>query len=204
MLARALGLGREEEGGPEPDPLRPEPQHLRDSRAVHDPAGRDDGHRHDLAAGGHELRERHEREAAEERSPMAARLGSLGDHGVDTRLLECPSLLRRRRRPERDDACVPQRGRIDRPEGEAEHRRTLVEHHLERAAALVGGAKRLTEKGPSVELRTSRIAARNSSRLNQCASAISSSSTLIRWLPGAWARNPSIRLRGIGHGWLPT
>src|SRR5580692_6679772 len=46
-------------------------------------------------------------------------------------------------------------------------------------------------------------AARRSSRLYQCASAISSASTVISVLPVASARKPSIRLCGIGHGWLP-
>src|SRR6185312_1699532 len=48
------------------------------------------------------------------------------------------------------------------------------------------------------------IAASSSSRLNQYASAISSRSTTMAWPAGASARKPSIRLRGIGQGWLPT
>ena len=48
------------------------------------------------------------------------------------------------------------------------------------------------------------IAARNCFWVNYWASAISSPSTRISWLPCALARNPSIRLCGNGHGWLPT
>ena len=62
---------------------------------------------------------------------MAARLGPLRDHGVDSRLLERTRLLGRRRRPEHDDAGLPQRRRIDDAEGEQERGRALVEHHLE-------------------------------------------------------------------------
>jgi hypothetical protein len=47
-------------------------------------------------------------------------------------------------------------------------------------------------------------AASSSSRLYQCASASSVWSTVMAWPAGASARKPSIRLRGIGHGWLPT
>ena len=53
---------------------------------------------------------------------------------------------------------------------------------------------------------TSRVAtaACSCSRVNHRASAISSSSTTISCSPAARATKPSIRLRGIGHGWLPT
>jgi hypothetical protein len=47
------------------------------------------------------------------------------------------------------------------------------------------------------------MAATSSSRLNQFASASSSWSTAMTWPAGASARKPSIRLRGIGQGWLP-
>ena len=47
------------------------------------------------------------------------------------------------------------------------------------------------------------IAARISALVNQRASPISSSSTAIDWPAAATAWYPSIRLRGIGHGWLP-
>ena len=47
-------------------------------------------------------------------------------------------------------------------------------------------------------------AAVSCSRVNHRASAISSSSTTISCSPGALATKPSIRLRGIGQGWLPT
>ena len=100
------GLGREEEGGPEGDARRPEPQHLGDAGSVDDPAGGDDGQRDSLDAGGHELGERHERKAVEERPAVPAGLGSLRDHGVHSRLLERPRFLGRRRCPEHDDARV--------------------------------------------------------------------------------------------------
>src|SRR5580704_4304236 len=57
--------------------------------------------------------------------------------------------------------------------------------------------------GGSASSRAS-MAASSSSRLNQCASASSSWSTAMTWPAGAWARKPSIRLRGIGQGWLAT
>ena len=47
-------------------------------------------------------------------------------------------------------------------------------------------------------------AASRPARLHQRASASSSWSTVMAWPAGASARKPSIRLRGIGQGWLPT
>ena len=62
---------------------------------------------------------------------MAAGLGSLHDNCIHARLLQRPRLFGRRRRSERADAGVTQRRRLDDPEGEAEHRRALVEDDFE-------------------------------------------------------------------------
>ena len=64
-------------------------------------------------------------------------------------------------------------------------------------------SRRAIEELGAIPSSPASIAARSWSRENQRASPISSSSTAIRWPGLARAVNPSIRLRGIGHGWLP-
>jgi hypothetical protein len=127
--------------------VKRKPQQLGDPGPVRDPARRHDRHRDRVDASRHELGERHEREAVEERTAVPARLGSLRDDGVHTRVLQCPSLVRRRRRAEGDDASVPQRRRIDDPEREAEHRRALVEHDLEGILAHVRRREQVDGEG---------------------------------------------------------